>query len=232
MEKIKEKVRKLLAQAEDRHGTLEGDVFYDKAFELIARYGIDRSDLDTDESSVVSRTIDIGGAYSGMQAALLIALAEALYCTGFSSGPRLTKISSVTLFGREKHLDRVDMLYAMLRLTMFSGAQRVTDPRSLVKARRSFMMGFINRISQRLADAENDVASSVPEQGLALIDDADLAYLAQVAYLSHHNLHVDQRKVRNGFHAAGYSAGVAAGSGADIGHERLATVRAIKSPPF
>ncbi|QGU02852.1 hypothetical protein CKALI_09985 [Corynebacterium kalinowskii] len=230
MEKIKERIRKLLAQAEDQQGTPEGDVFYDKAFALIAQYGIDRSELDHDDESVTMRTFAIDGSYSGMQASLLISLGEVLHCVGFNTGPRPSRIYSVTLFGLPKHLDRVEMLYSMLRLSMLSGARRITDEWSTVKARRSFMSGFICRISQRLVDAEETAVSAVPGQGLALIDDAHLAYLAQVAYLSQNNLHLHEIRSRGGLRPDAFDAGLRAGNGADIGQQRVSGSRAIGAP--
>ena len=40
---LKSRVQKLLNQAADREGTPEGDTFYEKAFDLMARYGFDES---------------------------------------------------------------------------------------------------------------------------------------------------------------------------------------------
>lgn len=231
MDKVKDRIRKLLAQAEDRQGTPEGDVFYDKAFELLARYGFECSDVQQEDNKVEQRTVPIDGAYSGMQAALLIELARALHCTGFNTGPRVSKIVSVTLFGRACHLERVVLLYGMLRLSMLCGARNITGTDSVVIARRSFMRGFISRIGSRLAQAETTVASEVAGRGLALIDDAHLAYLAQVDFLNHNGLTLDERRLRQGHHPLAYSAGLRAGDGVDIGQERIGAQREIL-PPF
>ena len=45
---MKEKVQKLLALARDRQGTPEGETFENKAFELMAKYGVSAAALEAD----------------------------------------------------------------------------------------------------------------------------------------------------------------------------------------
>lgn len=227
MEKIKDRIRKLLAQAEDQHGTPEGDAFYDKAFALIAQYGIDQSDIGPEDSGITMREFQVVGSYSAMQAGLLLNIAEALHCTGFNRGPRATRINSVMVFGRPCHLERVDLLYSVLRLSMLSGAMRIHATHGVIQARRSYMLGFAHRIGERLGAAEATAASGEPGYGIALIDDAHSAYLAQTAYLSHNNLSLSEVRSRGGFHRGAYSQGVDAGSGVDIGQQKVSGLRAL-----
>lgn len=98
MEKIKDRIRKLLAQAEDQEGTSEGEAFLDKAFELLAEYGLDRSEVEQ-SGNAMQREIAIDGSYSLEQAQLLLAIAEAMHCVGFSIGPGNGRADSVTIFG-------------------------------------------------------------------------------------------------------------------------------------
>ena len=88
IDKIKEKVQKLLNLAADRAGTPEGDSFYEKAFALMAAYGFDERDLTApDEGDVVAhKHYEFAGAYSDMQSRLLLAIAQALHCTGYYQG--------------------------------------------------------------------------------------------------------------------------------------------------
>lgn len=230
VEKIKQRIRKLLAQAEDRQGTPEGDAFYNKAFELIADYGIERSELESEESDIGMRMIAIHGNYSSMQATLLLRLAETLHCVGFNTGPRPSRIYSVTLFGRRQHLERVELLYSILCLTMLNGASRVYDPWSLVKARRSFMMGFISRICERLAAAEDSATESVPGYGLVLVDDTNRANRAKDDFLSANNIMLREVSSRAGFVPNAFDEGWRAGNSADIGQSRIQGQREIEAP--
>ena len=115
-DKIKQRLQKLLNQARDREGTPEGDAFYARAFELMAEYGYEQRDLDTDDGDEVGqRTYEFAGAYTEMQANLLLTIAFALHCTGFSQRVyNSTRMKDAVIFGCARHLERVDMLYLSL----------------------------------------------------------------------------------------------------------------------
>lgn len=89
-DKIKQRVQKLLNQARDREGTPEGDVFYARAFELMAQYGYEQRDIDGPEPSEVGqRAYEFTGSYTEMQANLLLTIAAALHCRVFSARVQL-----------------------------------------------------------------------------------------------------------------------------------------------
>ncbi|MEJ5927979.1 DUF2786 domain-containing protein [Corynebacterium sp. H128] len=227
MERIKARVRKLLNQAIDRQGTPEGDVFYEKAFQLLAQYGLDRSELEADDGAVMVREFPITGNYSAMQARLLLSIAEVLHCVGFNIGLRPSRIASVTLFGMPRHLDRIELLYSILRLSMLSGAQRIDSTMGLVRARRSFMAGFVARISQRLAAAEAEASDSAQAYALALIDDRTRANQVQAEFLRQQQLQLSQHRSRQQVDPRAYRQGTIAGDGTDIGQTGVAGMRAI-----
>lgn len=222
MEKIKDRIRKLLAQAEDQEGTPEGEAFLDKAFELLAEYGLDRSEVEQ-SGNAMQREIAIDGSYSLEQAQLLLAIAEALHCVGFSIGPGNGRADSVTIFGLPQHLDRIELLFSMLRLTMLSGAYRVRSHRGIVKARRSFMIGFTERIHERLSAAEETVAEEASGYGLVLIDDQRRALEAQEEFLGVRNIRLRSLRRRNEIDPHAFGRGAMAGMGADIGQKRVST---------
>lgn len=122
--KIKQRVQKLLNQARDREGTPEGDVFYARAFELMAQYGYEQRDIDGPEPSEVGqRAYEFTGSYTEMQANLLLTIAFALHCTGFSQRVyNSTRMKDAVIFGCARHLERVDMLYALLLPVMLADA--------------------------------------------------------------------------------------------------------------
>lgn len=226
MEKTKQRVRKLLAQAADRGGTPEGDVFYDKAFALMASYGLSERDLSAPNthSEVARRAYEFTGAYTDMQAVLLHNIAAGLHCVGFSTGVhRSTKISSMTVFGLVQHLERVDVLFAVLSPHMVAQAKDLSavGGMSAVVARRSFMEGFAQRIGQRLRRAENAVADVSTGYAIALLDDESRAEKARDAFIEQQKLTLSSKRSRRGLDAGSYARGVAAGSRTDLGQERI-----------
>ncbi|WP_342319023.1 DUF2786 domain-containing protein [Corynebacterium mayonis] len=228
IDKVKEKVRKLLNQAADREGTPEGQVFYDRAFEIMAMYGFEERDVSAAEESdaMARKTFTFSGAYTEMQAALLFAVATALHCVGFQQKVRRsTKVFAVTLFGRHRHLQRVEMLYVLLNPVMIAGATNLTscgpfDASTVVK-RRSFMQGFARSVGQRLAAAEDGVAGSDERYAVALIDDLRRAEQAQENYARDLGLHLTTSRARRTYDGGAYGSGRDAGDRTDLGQERV-----------
>lgn len=228
IDKIKEKVQKLLNQAADRQGTPEGDSFYDKAFALMATYGFEERDISAcDEGdSPTHKTYTFDGSYTDMQSRLLLAIAGALHCTGFwKSASYSTRVEEVTLFGLRRHMERVDMLYSLLMPVMMAKArelQRRSEFDSLVVSRRSFMSGFAYRIAQRLEAAEETVASSNDGYGLVLIDDLSAAENARDDYAAQHGLAIAAAQAsKRSLDPAAFFQGQDAGSMTDIGQTRV-----------
>ena len=90
IDKIKERVQKLLNQAADQEGTAEGEAFYRKAFDLMATYGFEERDLDSPGANdeVITREFRFAGSYTDMQSQLLSYLVAALHCVAFRHGKR------------------------------------------------------------------------------------------------------------------------------------------------
>ncbi|MEH0146614.1 DUF2786 domain-containing protein [Corynebacterium sp. Q4381] len=228
IDKIKEKVQKLLNQAADRQGTPEGDSFYDKAFTLMATYGFDERDLTAlDEGDRPTyKTYTFSGSYTDMQSRLLHAIAGALHCTGFHrSASCSTRVKEATIFGLGRHLERVDMLYSLLLPVMMAkarGLQKESEFDSLVVSRRSFMAGFAHRIAERLQAAEETVASSNEGYGLVLVGDLSAAQTARDEYAVDHGLAIGAaRASKRSLDPAAFFQGQDAGSMTDIGQTRV-----------
>lgn len=227
--KVRQKVQKLLNQAEDREGTPEGDLFYAKAFALMAEHGFAERDLDAagGDADVTHTTISFTGSYTDMQNNLLWAIANALHCSGFSNRKRRSpSIINSIVFGDRRHLDRVEMLYSMLNPMMLSAAKRLeVEPwrgESLVVKRRSFMEGFATTIGARLEDAEDDVSDSDGRYALVLVRDLDKAHAARDEYIASKGLALGQYNRKFSFDADAWGQGVNAGKMADIGQDRIA----------
>jgi len=228
IDKVKERVQKLLNQAADRAGTAEGEIFYQKAFELMATYGFEERDLrnPTDGDEVIMRTFALGGSYTDMQASLLLNLCNALHCMGYMESTRRSrKISTVTAFGLRRHIERVDMLFGVLNPQMAAGAQQISGSRALgvatVVARRSFMGGFISVITERLQAAEGTVAAGKGEYALALMDDRDKANDAMSAFAAQQGIEFTNRASKASVDAGSYFRGVSAGETSDLGQTRV-----------
>ncbi|WJY67338.1 DUF2786 domain-containing protein [Corynebacterium auris] len=228
IDKIKEKVRKLLDHAADREGTPEGDSFYAKAFEYMAAYGFEERDLakpDADDE-VEHRSVEFVGAYTDKQAALLLALAAALHCTGFMMRtPNTTRAVSAVIFGARRHLDRVEMLYALLNPVMLAGARAHSsqgwhDTSTVVK-RRSFMSGFAASVADKLGSAESKVARGDGRYALALVSDQRRAEEAQRAYVEAEGLVSRSSRSRGAFDGGAFNLGFRAGQNTDLGQTRV-----------
>lgn len=226
-DKIKQRVQKLLNQARDQEGTPEGDAFYARAFELMAQYGYEQRDLrDNDDGSEVGqRAYEFSGAYTDMQANLLLTIARALHCSGFTQRVyNSTRIKDAVIFGCARHLERVDMLYALLQPAMLADAQLVRASHwgeSAVVRRRSFMSGFASSIGTRLAAAEKTVEDSDSGYGLVLLGDYDKAAAARDEFAAAEGFVLSGYSSKRSFDPDAYSAGHSAGERSDIGQTRV-----------
>lgn len=232
---IKTRVQKLINQAKDQHGTPEGDAFMERAVAIMARYGFDERDLTSPDADdeITSHEITFTGSYTQQQAQLLMKIAEALHCKAFCvAADRSNRATSATIFGARRHIERVNMLYALINPMMLTLAKRddvVTFENygtSAVVRRRSFMLGFAHRLAERLSEAEGTVADDGGQYAVALRDDAERARTAYEERLA--ELGATFRKpsrVRYDEHSA--ANGRAAADATDIGQTRVANRPAL-----
>ncbi|GAB3940247.1 DUF2786 domain-containing protein [Corynebacterium tapiri] len=226
---IEEKVRKLLALARDQEGTPEADAFYSKAFDLMARYGLEQHqvELGSSEPDVVHRTMDLSGSYTDMQFGLLHHLAQALHCRVVASKKyRSTVVHQANLFGLRRHVERVELLFSVLNATMVAQAQTVGRT---VRARRSFMHGFSVGIFHRLAAAESQVATESTSYSLVLINDFEKATVLLNEWARAQGMSVASYTSRRSNHAGAFAAGGAAADRADLGQTRVSGFRALSA---
>jgi hypothetical protein len=158
-----DKVRKLLAKAEDPAATpAEAEAYTAKAAELVAGYGIDAALLaerhpGTDR--ITSRLIVLDPPYALDKAGLLSGVATTLRCrtvqrTRYDEAG--AKQISMHLFGFESDLVRAETLYTSLLLQATQALQRTKAPpwESLAAYRRSWLAGFASAVVGRLREAE------------------------------------------------------------------------------
>lgn len=178
-----DKVRKLLAKAANVAGTPEADVLNAKAFELIAKYGIDetaaRERAGEGPAPIEVTEFLLTGQYQREQAKLLGILSRALHCAPLDDG-RIPGRNKTIVYGTASHIERLRVLFATLMPQMLAGAARVRpDDGAWVgtKAyRTSWMRGFRGIVNERLTAAENSAADeSEPGTALVLVNDAKRA---------------------------------------------------------
>jgi hypothetical protein len=231
-----EKIRKLFAQAADVAGTPEADVFNARAFDLLARYGIDEAEArrSTDTGPAEVRLVELtpNGAYLTQQIDLLTMLARSLHCYPLVDVRQQPK--RVLVWGIEQHTARVQLLWSMLMPQMLAGAARMRpEPGSYtgVKVyRTSWMRGYIHEIGRRLTNAEQQAAeqSTAPGMALELVTDASRAKQEGkdfIAGLTGVTLSTTRTRGQHSRDAA--ERGRAAGARANLGQTGLGSRRAL-----
>ncbi|MCX5236209.1 DUF2786 domain-containing protein [Streptomyces prunicolor] len=161
------KIRALLAKAEDPATTpQEAEVYFNKAAELMAKYGIEQAmlaDADPELDRPGDRMIVIQGNYASDRIYLLGYITDALNCHGVTVAKSRGR-TEVHLFGYESDLDRVELLFTSLLLQMFNGMRhgRPAYGESTVTYRKSWIAGFILTIYKRLQEIEARARQEAP----------------------------------------------------------------------
>lgn len=219
IDKIERRVRALLTQAADQDGTPEGDAFQARAFELMARYGVDQAQLgDNDTDEMTKRTINLTGSYSHQQLNLAGTIGHALHCQVYGRGTG-RKADSFTVYGRARHIERVVMLFSILNPQMATGAENLPKAPGVARTvqKRSWMDGFRIGVERRLRTAEKE-ATEAGGQAVAVLDD----YAAAKAFAQQEAGKVRQLRSRATRDHRAMSAGIAAAGDMDLGQERIA----------
>ena len=218
--RVLERVRALLAKAESTTFEAEAEAFTEKAQELIARHAIDEALLhdggDVGEPSV--RRLLVDDPYARAKAYLVHVVADANHCRSVET----PTLGWVTVFGYDHDLDAVELLSASL-LTQATtamvrqGPKRDLGGRSVTRSfRRAFLLGFAERVGERLRRATHDQVSVTAETDQRLLPvlgarDERVRAAQEAAF---------PQVVRRGTslsNAAGWHAGRAAAELADLG---------------
>lgn len=233
---ILDKVRKLLAKAEDSACTpAEAEAFNAKAAHLIAKYGVDRAMLaeaDPTSDMVGDRIIDLPAPYAMDKCSLLSGVASALRCQAIRrqgwSGDR--RMFAMHLFGFASDLDRVELLFTSLlvQASQSLSTQDVPSWENVAAYRRSWLAGFTYAVVARLRAAESRAASdaqeSAPTTGrsvaLVLVDRGNLV-TRQVTEAYPNVRFLGPRRLAGSGRRQGYDAG----QRADLGGTRITQSR-------
>ncbi len=236
-------IRALLAKAEATEFDAEAAPFRAKASELMARYAIDeallwadRDDRERDRPDAI--TIELRRPYVPQQAVLVNEVANSYGCRSVRFTSPGSPTERIEVVGFASDLRLVEALVTSL-LVQMSHAMVQEQPRSSRAAttaawRRSFMMGFIDSVSRRLAAdraaAAGDPITHEPSSRRAQNDAAlvlrereqrvDEELRQRHPYLRH-------SRVSSGTSSHGRESGQGAGRRADLGDARLSARRAI-----
>lgn len=234
-EAMLDKVRKLFAKADSVAGTPEAEVFNAKAYDLLAKYGIDevaaRSTADAKPAEVVTVEVALTGKYVNEQRMLLATIARALHCRYLQVHGRNPREIVV---GVETHVERARILFSMLAPQMLAGAARVHSPRAEVSTatyRRSWMRGFYWVVGERLGAAEAAAADGAAAgTALVLIDDEQRAEQGVRDFAASMNMRVQSaRRSKAGHDAEAADRGRTAGRNVDVGAAAVRGARALSA---
>lgn len=163
-----ERVRALLAKAESTEFDAEADALTAKAQELMTRHAIDDALLavnsagrDSGEQPSAIR-IGIDDPYAHPKAILLAVIGDASQCRAVWS----KTLGFSTVFGFAGDLSSVELLYTSLLLQARNAMVRAGDPSKRTRSRsfrRSFLLGFANRIGGRLEEAASTAVADAVE---------------------------------------------------------------------
>jgi hypothetical protein len=227
-DKLLDRVRKLLAKAEDESCTPpEAEALTAKAAELMAKYGIDRALLAAvrpETDAPASRMVDIDNPWGKVKAHLLCGLGAAMRCQCIMLTTR--DGLRIHVFGYASDIERTDLLYTSVLIQMWHGLAAAlvpahSSPRSW---RRSWLLGFAAAVVGRVRAAEENAtvqasqAGPAGEPSRAALVLADRALVIRGAVRREYPV---TRTARLTYSGTGYGAGYAQGQRADIGSRRV-----------
>ncbi|MFF3767159.1 DUF2786 domain-containing protein [Streptomyces sp. NPDC001922] len=171
------RIRALLAKAEATDYPEEAEALTGKAQQLMARHSIDEALLAAGagagpEGAPEAVRIGVDRPYESTGAMLLDAVAEANRCRAVWN----EDLGFSTVVGFATDLESVELLYTSLlvqataAMTRAEAGQRTAGRKRTKTFRQSFLLGYANRIRQRLSAAtERTVAESATELGERLL---------------------------------------------------------------
>ncbi|MFE0177644.1 DUF2786 domain-containing protein [Streptomyces sp. NPDC059002] len=224
-------IRALLAKAEDPSTPeAEAELARKRAFEMMAKYGVEQAMLNdgnpTSDASA-DRQIVLDNPWAMERVRLINRIARALGCQlihlGRDGGGPARRVH---IFGYESDLQRVELLYTSLLLQMNSGlaAQYVPVSSGARAWRRSWLLGFIDRVGRRIEEAERGAQEEARSETSATGRSTALVLADRKAVVERSYRDAYPRARKGGsttMTGNGFGAGWTAGGRADIGGRRI-----------
>jgi hypothetical protein len=225
-ERVLRRIRGLLAKAESTDFPEEAEALTAKAQELMSRYAVDAALLEAEgpaagSTAVGARRVHVQDPYVRAKIQLLSAVAEA-------NGVRVVWYSGLgiaNLVGLPTDLAAVELLFTSLLLQVgqaLAAAERQAGRRSSVRSfRRAFLLGYAQRVGERLHAAQRRAATQVAEERgvdlLPVLRSRQAAVEERVAELFPRTR---TTRSRGSVDASGWFAGRSAAERADVGSRR------------
>lgn len=154
------KCRALLSKAESTEFPAEAEQLRAKAFELLAKAGIEAAELEAQpgsEAKIVSKEFVIREAYAVRKAVLLQRAASAMHCKGvrLMGGRGQAGVSKVVVVGYESDMERLGVLFTSLLLQLNNELCRAQVPYGVHARtfRTNFVAGWGFKVAERLRAA-------------------------------------------------------------------------------
>jgi hypothetical protein len=225
-DRVLRRIRGLLSKAESTEFPGEAEALTAKAQELMSRHAIDAALLEAGKTAPASTAVDVRRVhvqdpYVRAKIQLLTAVAEA-------NGVRVVWYSTLgiaNLVGAPTDLAAVELLFTSLLLQVtqaLSAAERQSGRHSSVRSfRRAFLLGYAQRVGERLHAAQRRATAQVSEEHgvdlLPMLRSRQAAVEERVAELFPRTR---TSRSRGSVDASGWYAGRAAAERADVGTRR------------
>jgi hypothetical protein len=147
--------------------------YEERAESLLARYGWERAMLPENErkaEQITTLVIVVTGAYAIDRRYLLTQIGWAFRCHNHYL--RVKGGFRVTLMGFESDLESVEILFTSLQLQALSAMRKAEMPwyeTSRVRFNKSWLLGFANRVHERLEELTATVAQEYKGTGAELV---------------------------------------------------------------
>lgn len=147
--------------------------YEERAEMLLARYGWERAMLPENErkaEQITTLVILVTGAYAIDRRYLLTQIGWAFNC--YNRFRRIEGGFRVTLMGFESDLERAEILYTSLQLQAMSAMRQAEMPwyeTNRTRFNKSWMLGFANRVNERLAQLNTKVGEEFKGTGAELV---------------------------------------------------------------
>lgn len=230
-ESKKQRIMSLLAKAEDSAATeAEAEAFRGKAYELIAKYGLDQAKLRAEmgaksaHDELLVKSIFLKGKYLTDQQLMLNGIGKAIHVQLVHRRKGKDGSVEVLAFGYESDIERLEMLFSSLWLQASAKVAKTPTPfgENRVRFVKSFLIHFLTVVHERLVAAEKkayDEDESLSNMTVVLRDRDSSAIHFMHEWLAQRGARLsDSRASRYG---SGKNAGTAAGCTADIGQTKV-----------
>lgn len=206
-ESIKDKIRKLLAKADNTACTVEeAKSFNEKAHELMAKFNLDRAMLGDGEKDALRTHMTLQVLKRPWSSAILHGICRLYYCKWYFTKLN-DRMDTITIVGEESNVAVAHAVCVMVLRAVQSEAR-------ITRGGRSFMTGAAMIIAQRCQDMAKGTMIAGPGQSTALVvlggkeEEGNTRYIEQTFGIKFVNARKSRPQIKN---ASAFGAGQAFG---------------------